>query len=179
MNKYQFSILITFLLITNSWAKDNSFGYKRSLFGKWQDLDGNCRDTRAEVLIERSEVPVTFKKNGCLVDKGLWSDFYYQEKLTEASSIDIDHVVPLKHAYETGAAQWSSKKRIEFSNDYENLVITNKKYNRQKGAKTPLEWMPVQKEYACKYLKKWLNIKVKYSLSINPKILQFKNEVCQ
>jgi len=58
-------------------------------------------------------------------------------------------------------------KRTEFANDMDNLVITNKKYNRQKGAKTVLEWMPINRNYACKYFERWFLVKNKYQLSIS------------
>jgi hypothetical protein len=56
---------------------------------------------------------------------------------------------------------------MRFANDPRNLVITNRKYNRTKGAKTPLEWLPSQHEYACRYLKDWLALKKAYGLRIS------------
>ena len=145
--------------------------YKRAYFNHWLDSDGDCQDLRAELLIQHSQKKVTFKKgskgSACLVKYGRWDDFYYNETLTDADNIDIDHVVPLKHAWDTGAREWSAKERERFANDTENLVITNRKYNRQKSAQTPLTWMPINRQYACKYMKKWMYVKKKYGLSIS------------
>ena len=161
-------------------GKENkSSSYNRKSFKHWVDADHDCQDTRAEILIARSETPVIFKKNNkrnknCSVVSGKWNDFYYFEILSEAKNIDIDHVVPLKHAWETGAGSWTEEKRKEFANDFENLVITNKKYNRQKGPKTILEWMPVDRKYACKYMGQWMHIKRKYGLTISKTELQYQ-----
>lgn len=152
--------------------KATPFGgeYKRAYFGSWTDKDKNCLDTRNEILKSRSlvEVQIVRAKSGkCRVTTGKWRDFYYNEVLTDAGKIDIDHIVPLRHAWETGAASWSGSKRKVFSEDLENLVITNRKYNRQKGAKTILEWMPINRSYACKYALKWFHVKNKYSLQVS------------
>ncbi|PIQ60159.1 MAG: HNH endonuclease [Bdellovibrio sp. CG12_big_fil_rev_8_21_14_0_65_39_13] len=142
--------------------------YNRRAFKHWIDSDHDCQNTRQEVLIARSKVSVTFtKKKNCTVADGKWADFYFNEELTNAGDVDIDHVVPLKHAWLTGAENWTKMKRTEFANDMDNLVITNKKYNRQKGAKTVLEWMPINRNYACKYFERWFLVKNKYQLSIS------------
>ncbi|WP_372655913.1 HNH endonuclease family protein [Halobacteriovorax sp.] len=152
--------------------------YSRKEFKHWTDDDKNCLDTRAEVLKIRSLVEVNI--SNCRVVNGLWNDYYYREELSKASDIDIDHIVPLKDAWISGASKWTSKKREEFANDYENLVITNLKYNRRKGAKTPLEWLPVNKNYACKYIAKWILIKEKYELRISPLLIdQYRDMNCQ
>jgi len=151
--------------------------YNRSKFKHWIDTDKDCQNTRAEVLISRSKKIVTYRKSkNCVVDTGLWNDYYFEEVLVSASEIDIDHIVPLKNAWISGANIWSAEKREKFANDPENLVLTNKKYNRQKGAKTPLEWAPLKRLYYCKYLNDWIRIKRKYELRINKMILKYQQE---
>lgn len=170
---------IIFIISFNSFAGK----YNRKMFPHWIDRDRDCQNERQETLISRSKTPVKMKTNKkgkqCTVKSGEWDDFYYPETLYKPSKIDIDHVIPLKHAFDSGASKWSKKKRREFANDPENLVITNLKYNRQKGAKTPLEWMPSKKAYACKYLKKWISLKVKYSLRLDGRVVENKNIVCR
>lgn len=173
------SILALLVLATTASAKPDqrgpnhlSSGYDRKLFEHWIDADGDCQNTRTEILVKESAEPVTFrksKKGNCSVLKGRWPDFYYDEVLTDAKLIDIDHVVPLKHAWESGAKAWSDETREKFANDPLNLVVTNRKYNRQKGAKTILEWMPINRAYACKYAERWMTIKKKYELKISSK----------
>ncbi|WP_127716771.1 HNH endonuclease family protein [Halobacteriovorax sp. HLS] len=172
-------LALSFLLIhsTLALAKTN---YDRKHFKHWVDNDKDCRDKRAEVLKDRSLIDVTYKvrKNGkrCVVASGKWNDYYYPEILTDASKIDIDHIVPLKHAWDLGANLWSAKKREIFANDPLNLVITNRSYNRQKGAQTPLSWSPSNREYYCKYLNDWIKVKRKYKFTISTEILKYQKE---
>lgn len=150
-------------------ARKISSEYSREEF-KWRDSDHDCQNTRQEILIERSLKPVTYrtsKRGDCTVMKGEWKDFYYDEVLEKAADIDIDHVVPIKHAWDLGASDWSSEEKSEFGNDPENLVITNLKYNRQKGPLTISEWLPVNRGYACRYVARWFKIKEKYKLPIS------------
>jgi hypothetical protein len=101
------------------------------------------------------------------VKSGQWNDYYYPETLGTAKLVDIDHVVPLKHAHDVGAASWTPTEKEKFANDPENLVITNRSYNRQKGAKGIDQWLPRHRDYACKYVSDWLKIKKKYTLKLN------------
>lgn len=168
-------LVITISIYSNSiYSKERHTRYSRKLFPHWIDDDRDCQNTRHELLIERSLVAVTYRnKKKCSVDTGKWNDFYYPEVHTKAAEIDIDHVVPLKHAFDNGAADWNRSKKRQFANDPLNLVITQKKYNRQKGAKTPMEWTPVKKDYACKYYARWKQVKEKYSLPLSPTFKQY------
>ena len=65
--------------------------------------------------------------------------------------------------------EYVQMRKEAFANDPENLVITFKSYNRKKGAKGIDEWLPVNHDYACKYIKDWQWVKSKYNLSIGPK----------
>ncbi len=165
-------------------ALDTKGKYRRKLYPHWIDRDGDCQNERQEILIGRSLVPVIFKINrkgkSCTVLSGTWRDFYFKELLTEASEIDVYHIVPLKHAHDSGAFSWSRDKRRQFANDPENLVLTNKSYNRQKGAQTPLKWLPVNRSYACRYFKRWLFVKRKYALEITSlELSEFKKMNCK
>jgi hypothetical protein len=140
--------------------------YLRSDWNHWTDRDRNCIDTRGEILTSRSLSTVVMDKRGCRVKSGKWKDYYYPEDHTLAAKVDIDHLVPLKYAHDNGAAGWSEAHKEVFANDPENLVITNRSYNRQKGAKGIDQWLPRHKEYACKYIRDWMKIKKKYKLII-------------
>jgi hypothetical protein len=143
-----------------------SHDYNRKEWKHWIDIDKNCIDTRNEILKSRSLIEVTLNPKGCKVASGEWDDFYYPEKLLLAKNIDIDHLIPLKNAHISGGSEWSSEEKKVFANDPENLVVTNLKYNRQKGALGIDGWLPIKKNYACKYIKKWIYIKNKYQLTI-------------
>jgi hypothetical protein len=141
--------------------------YKRSDWGKWKDLDGDCLKTRDEVLKARSHYLPNIKD--CEVYRGKWDDYYYDEIIRNAKRADVDHVVPLSHAHYAGAYKWTKKQRIKFYNDPNNLVITKASYNRKKGSLDITEWHPKDKEYACKYFKHWFKVKKKYRLKIRRK----------
>lgn len=143
--------------------------YKRSNWTHWVDHDGDCQNTRQEILIERSTVPPVLDRKGCRVKSGSWEDYYYPETLIRSKDVDIDHLIPLKNAHSTGGAAWDREKKEIFANDPENLVITNKRYNRQKGAKGIDQWLPVHKKYACKYIGDWVRLKRKYRLTLKEK----------
>ena len=143
--------------------------YSRSLYGNWRDRDGDCMNTRHEILKDRSLAPTTKKK--CRVITGKWADYYFDEYHTKSSAVEIDHLVPLKEAHVSGAHKWSRKKKVAFANDLDNLVITSSVYNSKKGAQTPLTWAPVDKGYACKYISDWLKIKNKYALMVRKELV--------
>lgn len=141
--------------------------YHRKAWKHWTDTDKNCLNTRHEILKSRSLIKVKFEKNGCKVRAGKWADYYYPEFHTQATQVDIDHLVPLKSAHRTGGAKWSAELKEKFANDPENLVITKKSYNRKKGDKGIDGWLPVHEDYACKYIKDWIKIKAKYNLELS------------
>lgn len=157
--------------------------YNRKEFKHWDDEDRDCRNRRAEILKEHSLTKVKYRKSKrgyCTVESGKWNDFYFPEVHTQASKVDIDHVVPLKNAWDSGAHAWAKAERETFANDPLNLVITNRKYNRQKGAQTPLTWAPIDRDYYCKYLNLWIKIKRKYQLTINKQVFLFLRDAnCQ
>ena len=91
------------------------------------------------------------KKSRCTVISGKWNDYYYPELILSPKKIDIDHIVHLKHTHDLVGNSWSKSQKEKFANDPENLVVTDRKYNRQKGALTIAEWTPRNIEFACKY----------------------------
>ncbi len=141
--------------------------YNRKEWKHWTDKDRNCLNTRHELLKSRSLTKVTYEKNRCKVKSGRWADYYYPEYHISASEVDIDHLIPLKNAHLNGGSRWSLKDKEKFANDPENLVITKKSYNRKKGDKGIDAWLPVHKDYACKYIKDWKRLKTKYNLQFS------------
>ena len=146
--------------------------YDRKQFGNWIDADGDCQNTRHEVLIEESFIPVTFKTpRQCFVISGEWHDPYTGRVFTDPSLLDVDHVVPLKEAFLSGANQWSRQKKIQYTNDLNNkddLIAVYRGANRSKGAKDPALWLPPNEHYHHEYIRIWLEIKMEWGLSIDP-----------
>lgn len=142
--------------------------YNRKNWKHWIDADRDCQNTRHEILIRDSNAPVLFKSGrSCKVVGGEWYGPYTGKVFISAKEMDIDHIVPLKHAYSTGGSSWSREDKKRFANDYDNLLAVDKSANRQKGAKGPSEWMPSNQTYWCEYGQRWRSVKDKYGLIIS------------
>jgi 5-methylcytosine-specific restriction endonuclease McrA len=149
---------ILFLLPSLAFAD-----YDRADWKHWIDADSDCQDTRQEILIRDSLIPVELSENGCRVVAGVWQGQYTGEVFTRPKALDIDHIVPLKWAYKHGGENWSPLLRQVFANDPENLLAVKASANRAKGAKGPDEYMPEQNQ--CMYLQQWRSIVGRYGLS--------------
>lgn len=143
-------------------------------FGKWIDdpTDRTCFNTRGKVL-ERdssSEVYVS-AENECLVAEGRWKDPYTNGTLTLAADVQVDHMVPLKNAFISGAWQWTQKKRCAYTNFMGNsfhLLSVDATENMSKSDQAPDEYLPSNKRYICTYLMNWLKVKAIWSLKLTP-----------
>ena len=141
--------------------------YSREDWRHWVDEDGDCQNTRAEILISQSGVRVEFATSrDCRVVKGSWVGGLTGILLSDASDVDIDHVVPLSYAHRHGGASWSPSKKEQFANDPLNLLPTYDIENRRKSNKGPSEYLPPDKNLACAYIKRWQAIGIKYDLNI-------------
>lgn len=140
--------------------------YDRGAFGGWADADEDCRNTRHERLEARSLNEVETSPEGCRIVTGLWNDFYTGEIVSASSELDIDHVVPLRWAWERGASFWEREKRREFANDPANLLPVSASANRSKGAAGPLEWLPPDKSFACEYVLRFSRVIDRYELKM-------------
>lgn len=148
--------------------------YDRSTWEHWIDEDQDCQNLRAEILIETSQELVTFSSyNRCYVQSGRWYGPYTGQTYTKAHELDIDHIVPLKHAHDHGGYKWSRRLKRQFANDRFNLLAVRKEDNRRKSAKGPHEWMPPLESYGCDYLERWVAIKKFYKLKVSQKEKQF------
>ena len=121
---------------------DDGLRYDRALFGGWADADGDCRSTRHEVLAELSTGPVRWSADSCEAEHGRWIDPYTGRVHLDAGGLDVDHVVPLAYAWARGADAWDVAARDRFADDPANLVPTEARVNRSKGARGPLAWLP-------------------------------------
>jgi len=140
-------------------------GYDRNLFHLWVDADGDGCDTRAEVLISEAEDAPSVG-SGCSLSGGRWYSYYDGVSQTSASALDIDHVVPLAEAWDSGARSWSESRRESYANDLgdsHTLVGVTASLNRSKGDQDVAEWLPPIN--VCRYLKDWLTAKVRWGLS--------------
>ena len=91
--------------------------YNRSQWKHWADEDGDCQDARQEVLISESLVEVTFEsERKCRVGTGRWFGAFTGIYVEAPGDLDIDHLVPLKNAHDSGGWDWSSDRRQEYAN---------------------------------------------------------------
>jgi len=148
-------------------AEDKTTGYNRSLFKHWIDADKDGCNTRAEVLIEEAIIKPKIGPK-CKLTGGEWVSAYDGKKITNASQLDVDHLVPLAEAWRSGAWKWSAAERQAYANDLDNLealIAVTLTANRSKGDKDPAAWIPIQNQ--CNYVESWISIKSKYSLSVD------------
>lgn len=145
----------------------SSSGYERSKFGHgWDDADGDCQDSRAEALITASTTTVRFAdERRCRVVTGRWISMFTGNVIQNASDIDIDHVAPLKWAWDHGASSWTKAKREKFANDPVNLLPVEASLNRSKGAQGPESWLPPSGK--CQYVSRFVRIVKTYGLKPN------------
>jgi len=154
--------------------------YDRTNWPHWVDIDKDCQDTRAEILISSSFSSVVFKSDKrCSVISGRWTDPYSHKVFTKASDLDIDHIVTLKNAHETGGSNWSTAEKRQFANDPMNLIAVEDNLNQSKGARSPDKWMPPDEGYWCEYVRRWVKVKSKYGLIMlkkeNAKVLAIES----
>ena len=146
-------------------------GYDRGLFRHWVDADGDGCDTRREVLITEAVTAPTVG-GGCGLSDGVWVSRYDGETETGTGrGFDIDHLVPLKEAWDSGAHGWDAQTRERFANDlgYEHsLVAVSAGSNRSKGAQDPTGWLPPERSQRCWYAAAWINVKARWDLSVDP-----------
>ena len=136
--------------------------YHRKHWKHWSDFDGDCMNTRHEILQAQARGKVELSADGCSVVKGLWHDPFSGKQLTQASDLDTDHIIPLKWANDHGGATWSKKLKEEFANDPINLLAVDDGVNQSKGAKGPNEWMPPNPSFRCNYINMWNKVLKKY-----------------
>ena len=153
--------------------------YDRDLFGGWSDIDHDCQNTRHELLQEFSIVEVIFSANTCRVLRGQWLDTYTDKTFLESTLVDIDHLVPLKYAWDRGSYKWSDSERTQFSNDPVNLFVVQKSVNRKKAAFGPSKWLPPNVEFRCEYIQMFQHIINKYGLNQSAAELRLIKQVQQ
>lgn len=158
----------TFLLSLLTIEAEFSSGYNRDFFRHWIDADGDGCNTRREVLIQESTVDVSITGN-CQV-AGRWVSLFDSVVTSDPSSFDVDHMVPLKEAWDSGAHSWDSATRTNFANDLgyaHSLIAVSASSNRSKSDRDPAQWLPPNRDFHCAYAFRWMAVKQRWSLSID------------
>lgn len=151
-------------------AVENGVGYDRDLFHYPSDLDGDHCDTRAEVLLRDTFVPVVPVPGACEFTGGRWHSAYDGITTEDATALEIDHVVALKEAWDSGAFAWDETRRVAFGNDLtdvRSLAAVTSTSNRAKGDQDPATWLPPLPAAVCPFIGSWIAIKARWGLSMD------------
>ncbi|MFC9886059.1 HNH endonuclease family protein [Streptomyces pilosus] len=145
---------------------ENRTGYNRDLFPHWITVSGTC-NTRETILKRDGTNVVT--DSSCAATSGSWYSLYDGATWSAASDVDIDHLVPLAEAWDSGAGSWTTAQRQAFANDRTRpqLLAVTDNVNQSKGDQDPATWMPSRTAYRCTYVRAWVQVKYHYDLSVD------------
>ncbi|MFD4475870.1 HNH endonuclease family protein [Streptomyces sp. NPDC058471] len=153
-------------------AGERRDGYTRSAFKHWNAgavKDDHC-NTRAEVLIaEATEAPSVGAN--CKISGGEWRSYYDDQEVEDAKALDVDHMVPLAEAWDSGASAWSAERREAYANDLgapASLVAVTARTNRSKADQDPSQWLPPLPDAHCRYVSEWAATKLRWDLAADP-----------
>ncbi len=156
------------VLATIPVADERGAGYDADLFGYPARIRGDCT-TRSVVLQRDSLTPAQVDPFGCTVVAGDWLSPYDGVRTSDPGEIEIDHVVALKEAWDSGAWSWDPAARVAFGNDVSDartLRAVSRASNRAKGDRDPSNWLPREAD-VCRYLADWVAIKARWGLSMD------------
>jgi hypothetical protein len=147
-------------------------GYDRDQFGQsWRDIDRNGCDQRNDVLArDLTEVEYRPGTHSCVVQAGTFADPYsgrtmpFRRGRETSDDVQIDHVVALANAWQTGAQQLGPEARERFANDPLNLMATEGAINQQKSDGDAATWLPPARGFRCAYVARQVAVKAKYQL---------------
>ncbi|KAF9342202.1 hypothetical protein BGX26_008075, partial [Mortierella sp. AD094] len=156
----------SFLASLSVEPKNNTSAFNQNLFPHWITISGTC-DTRETVLKRDGTNVIT--DSSCTAESGTWQSPYDGATWTDSSDVDIDHVVPLKEAWVSGACLWTTAQRQAFANDLTRpeLVAVTDNIVQAKGDQDPAAWMPPLSSYHCTYLCAYVQVKYYYRLTID------------
>ncbi|MBW3356596.1 HNH endonuclease family protein [Streptomyces microflavus] len=157
-------------------TEEDRTGYNRSSFKHWntgENASDGC-NTRAEVLLAEAVVAPTVEA-GCKLTGGTWISYYDGQEVTSAGALDIDHMVPLAEAWDSGASAWTAARREAYANDQGadvSLVAVTARSNRQKSDQDPADWMPPSPDAQCQYISEWVSTKLRWQLTADDRELE-------
>lgn len=158
----QVKAMLTKLVVADEVTSE----YDRDYFKHWSDLDGDGCDARDEVLTRENRKPTGA---ACDAESGLWFSPYDGEQTTDPSGFDVDHMVPLSEAWDSGAHKWNDDRREQYANDLHpySLIAVSASSNRSKSDQDPAEWMPTSTGFTCQYTARWIAVKFRWRLAVD------------
>jgi hypothetical protein len=147
-------------------AESHADTYDRDLFPHWITISGAC-NTRETVLQRDGTNVVT--DSSCAATSGSWFSPYDGATWTAASDVDIDHMVPLAEAWQSGAWAWTTARRQSYANDLggPELWAVTDNVNQSKSDQDPTTWQPPSTSFRCTYARAWIQVKWFYDLSVD------------
>jgi hypothetical protein len=145
---------------------------RKNHFGTWirDPSYQTCLNVRGLVLKRDAVGEITYAdEKHCRIVSSRWIDPYTNSELESAADIQIDHMVPLKNAYISGAWNWTGSQRCNYANFMGNnfhLLAVLGTENSKKSDHTPDKYIPPSSESVCHYLVNWLKIKSIWNLKI-------------
>jgi hypothetical protein len=158
------------LLFKVAVASENNASYERSKFIHWTDANGDCQDTRQEVLNAESRVTPSYSSSSrCTVRAGKWISAWDGVTWTNPSDVDIDHHVALAEAWGSGARAWTSAVRKSYANDLYGPALNamTDNLNSSKGDRDPAQWLPPKASKRCTYAIYWVQVKYRWRLTMD------------
>lgn len=150
-------------------------GYSRAQFGDaWSDIDHNGCDTRNDILNRDLTAKQHKNSRGCMVISGILNDPYtgkvinFMRGKDTSEQVQIDHVVALSDAWQSGAQEISAQERLQLANDPENLLAVDGPANQQKSDSDAATWLPANASFRCSYVARQIRVKAKYHLWVKP-----------
>ncbi|MGW1193092.1 HNH endonuclease family protein [Streptomyces sp. NPDC002559] len=172
------SSLIASLPVQPEGSRD---GYGREQFKHWIDADHDGCNTRNEVLLAEATVqPEVTGRCTITAQTGQWWSWYDETTQTDKFDVDIDHMVPLGEAWDSGAATWIASERQAYANDLgdeRSLEAVHDSTNQSKADRDPAEWMPPAASATCRYLTDWVVVKTRWNLTVDTAELAALNRI--
>ncbi|MFT8637783.1 MAG: HNH endonuclease family protein [Pseudoclavibacter sp.] len=138
----------------------------------WRDVDRNGCDTRDDILAR--DLAQTVRSGACKVTSGTLHSAYsgrtvaFTRGVQTSAQVQIDHMVPLMDAWQTGAQRLSAAERLALANDPLNLQAVEGDLNEQKSDSDAASWLPPRRAYWCPYVARQISVKHSYSLWVTP-----------
>ena len=147
-------------------AESHASTYDRDLFPLWITISGAC-NTRETVLKRDGTNVVT--DSSCAATSGSWFSPYDGATWTAGSDVDIDHMVPLAEAWQSGAWAWTTPQRQTYANDLggPELWAVTDNVNQSKSDQDPTTWQPSVASFRCTYARAWIQVKWFYDLTVD------------
>jgi hypothetical protein len=143
-------------------------GYERVQFGDGWQMQQGC-DMR-NIILRRDLINIQTDENGCKIVSGQLNDPYTGRQVaffrgeTTSDDVQIDHVIALSNAWQTGAQGLTAEQRQAFANDPLELLAVHGQTNQQKSDSDAATWLPPNKAFRCQYVARQIAVKAKYQL---------------